>query len=37
MKNENEKSRFLEELKKLADSLAEKISSNDEWTVRGIY
>lgn len=35
MTNEQEKCIFIKELKLFADSLANQIASNDEWTVRG--
>ena len=35
MKKEDEKKKFLSELKKFADTLYEKISYNNEWTIRG--
>ena len=35
MKNEKIKQEFLSELKKFANTLAEQIANDDEWTVRG--
>ncbi len=35
MKNEKEKAEFIRQLKDFANTLAEQIAQNDEWTIRG--